>query len=156
VPLHRNQAGAFEFGPDPRRWMHEGSERRAAEASNTVLEPGRQPNPPFPARIDRAVEAARLGRRKPDQRLHLGIAADHPIEGDQVGNLDSLGEGDEVPAYEPDSVTMAPAGGLFRRDLEKGGGNIEVDGLLDVGTQQLVMNRADSTPDVEEGGGRDR
>ena len=69
------------------------SERAAATAFPTRAA---VPDPPGVARVDEAVATARPGRRQRHERGHVGVAADDPVEGDDVGRLDRRRERDEV------------------------------------------------------------
>ena len=84
------------------------------------------------------------------QGCHVRVAADHAVEGHDVGRLHLLGEVHEVPIPvdltipEPASLRLEPG----RRQVRSR--EVDVDGAGGARSEQLVLDRPDPAPDVEQ------
>ena len=63
--------------------------------------------PPRAAGINDAVEPLRPLRRQRHERLHVGIATDHPVERDDARRFDLRRPFDEVAVMMVDTIRMA-------------------------------------------------
>jgi hypothetical protein len=61
-----------------------------------VADGGDDPRPPSVHRVNQAIQAPRLCGGSPDEGTRVGVAADHAVEGDDVGRLNLSGELGEV------------------------------------------------------------
>lgn len=64
---------------------------------------------PVVARIHEPEDAPRALRRQLDERLRIGIAADDPVHGDDVGRWNLRGDLHEVPVAMGDALTISHA-----------------------------------------------
>ena len=97
-----------------------------------------------------AEPAARSLRGPPDERVDIAIAADHAIEGDQVGRLDLRGERDEVPVPERHPIGEAAPLGLRAGRVEVRPRGVDVGRRRGAPLQEQLVDRADPAADVED------
>ncbi|WP_308188414.1 hypothetical protein [Agromyces humatus] len=87
------------------------------------------------------------------QVLDIGVAADHPVQHDDVGDVDSSRRRGEIDAEQPPDPTRDPcfvdqAGGLGLVCS----GEFEIDGACRTPSKQLELNLTDSAADLEDCG----
>lgn len=94
-------AGREAGGPDDpidcRRRMNVGPDLLASQSGEPVHDPAAGPDPPQVARVDETVPAPRVGDRQPNEHLHVRIAADDSVEGDDVGGFDGRARATKSP-----------------------------------------------------------
>src|SRR6266851_9717458 len=129
--------------------MHKRAERVPPQPPERVLYRDPVPLQPMVARIDQAVQAPAALRRKPHQRLHPGIAAHDAIERDDIGREKPWREIDEIAALKADATAEALPGRLLARRIEIRRRDIDAGRLARAGPEQLELNRAHATTDVE-------
>jgi len=78
------------------------------------------------------------------------IATDHSIQRDHVGGLEGGGHGAEVSVDEVDPAIMPDARGFLAGDIDEGLRAVDVCRARETPAEQLVMDDADSTADVQE------
>jgi len=101
--------------------------------------------------VDEAKSATRQGRRSTDERGHVRVAADDPVERDEVGGTDVIGVRDEVSGEVTDSVGVALPFGLRAGRRDVGPRCVHVDGARSPGAQQLVVDSANAAAHIENG-----
>ena len=104
----------------------------------------------------RGRSATRPGRRERHERRHVGVAADDPVEGDDVGRLDRRRERDEVADLVGHHVGAAAPRGLVPCRRDECRRHVHVDRRCRARVEQLQMDRPDARPDVEHGPARPR
>src|SRR5947208_4820942 len=129
--------------------MHKRAERIPPQAAKKVLGVNHSAREPLVARIDQAVQALAPLRRSLHQRLHPGIAAHDAIECDDIGRWNAGREIDEIADLKGDALTHALACRLFARRSEIGRRDIDARRRARTGLEQLELDRAYATADVE-------
>jgi hypothetical protein len=113
--------------------MGEHSEFPSPNSKADVLGGDEQPRNGVASRVTEDQQAASVCGGRPEQPLVVGIAADHPVENDNVGRLDGVGvDGDVVQP--PPHATRKP--GLAQ----------EAFGLALVGGRELQIDAALCAP----------
>ncbi len=87
--------------------MAEDTEGRTLERQPEVTHPHPRPHPPDIARVDQAEQPPGAGGRCPDQRRHIGVAADYPVERDDIGEGHTRGEGHKIAVDVGDTLGIA-------------------------------------------------
>ncbi len=114
----RAQAVAPHEGVHRGGCMDEDAERVAEEPENSVLHWHGRSDPPRIPGIDESVETAGAQRGEADQRLQDMIAADHPVEGDDVVRLDPRRHLHEVAVVIDNPVGVPQPGHLCPRGIK--------------------------------------
>src|SRR4029079_6508659 len=70
------------------------------------------PDPPRVARVEETVPAEGVRRGEADEGLHVRVAADDAVEGDEVGRRERRAQLDEVPGEVGDPIAESRAVGL--------------------------------------------
>ncbi len=105
---------------------------------------------PRVARVDQPVSATGQRGRSADERGHVGVAADDPIEGDEVDGVERRSDRHEIARDVADPIGMALPFGLATGGREIRSRCVDVDGGRGPGAQQLEVDRADAATDVED------
>jgi len=100
--------------------------------------------------MDHPVEHLRPVRRGAHQPLHVRIAADHPVERDDVGGGKLLRELHEVPVEEGHPLAVSPLLGLGAGGLQVRRRDVDGSRPGEAVTEELVGNGAHPAPDVQQ------
>ena len=106
---------------------------------------------PRVTRVDEPVSTAGQAGRSADERRHVRVAADDPIEGDEVGRVDGFRDRHEVARDVTDPIGMALPLGLATGGREIRSRRVDVDGCRGPCAQQLMVDGTDAATDVEDG-----
>src|SRR5439155_26143303 len=101
------------------------------------------------ARNDQAGQPQAPLRRSLHKRLHPDIAANDAIECDDIGRWNAGREIDEIADLKGDALTRALACRLFARRSEIGRRDMDARRRTRTGLEQLELDRAYATADVE-------
>ena len=93
--------------------MDEGAEGAFLQLEDEVEQGDERPCDPRIARVDNAIEPAGTLGGAFDHVDHIGVAAQHPVEGDDIRRFDLRGEIDEVAVPEAGAIGKALAGSLL-------------------------------------------
>ena len=85
-----------------------------------------------------------------DERRHIRVAADNPVEGDNIGGLDDVRERHEVADAVIDSIGMTLAFRLLTGGRDVGARGIHVHCRVGPSAQELVMHRPNAAADLED------
>ena len=109
-----------------------------------------QPAEPGVTRVDKSVPGTCQARRSSDKGRHVRIAADDPVERDDIDRLDLVRERQEVAGKITDPVGVALPLGFLASDLDVGSRRIDVDGAGGPRSQELVVHGPRATADLED------
>ncbi len=101
------------------------------------------------ARVDCAVIAPGQRRRGAHQRGHVGVAADHAVERDDVGARESRGELHEIADVQLDAFAEAPSVRLASGGLHERRRGVDAHCPRGASVEQRVLNGPYTAPDVE-------
>ena len=85
-----------------------------------------------------------------DQCGHVGVAADNPVERDDIGRLDIVGKRHEVAVMKGQPTGMALAFGFLSGSVNVRTGGIHRSCVGEVSAKKLVRDRAHSATDIEQ------
>ena len=91
------------------------------------------------------------GRRQPDQRLDVRVAADDAVEGDHIGGGDVVGATNGVALHEGHAVGQAGSIGRLPGHRHGRRGGVRERRSARAGAEQLLVDDADAASDVEDG-----
>jgi uncharacterized protein len=92
----------------------------------------------------------RLARGRAQERITVIEAADHPVQGHDVGGLDLVRDIGEVAVTVRDAVAEAAPLGFFLRCPKKCPGSVHVNRGARARGKKRQVHRADPAPDVQE------
>ena len=121
------------------------------QAEPEVLEADRQPDQAAVARQDEAVCGPDPRGRQADERLRVGVAADDPVERHDVGGIDRGGPPTKSPSTNSIRSSRSSRRASWRatsRDAVEPSTSTAWPGA---GPEQLLIDDADPTADVEDG-----
>src|SRR5215211_6002432 len=144
------KAALLEDREHRRRWMDEGSKVLAESTGEEVRAGDKHPREGISWRVAEDHEPPRVIGRRSEQPSVIGVAADDPVEHDDVGGLDRVGVGRavvEAPGHsllEPVLAEQLPPLLLVRRR------KLEVDGPGGAALQQRKPDLAHAATEVED------
>ena len=100
-------------------------------------------------RQHQSIQRTSAGRGQAHERLHVRVAADHAIEGHDVGGVDLRCLRHEVAIDERKSFERAASTRFSPCRLDRGRRGVDQDGPRGACPEQLVIDDADPTADVE-------
>jgi hypothetical protein len=129
--------------------MHKGPEGVAGTAAPEVLPPGVGAHIPAIVREAQRVVSPGLLGRDPDQWLELRIAADDPIQSDDVRGRQGICQRFKVAVAKGHPTLVAPPCRLLSRYFHIGTGRFEVDSAPHAAPEQLVLEYSNAGSDVQ-------
>ena len=139
---------------DPCSRVDVGAIRLPPEPEPEVLEADREPDHDPIARQDESVHRPDPRGRLADEPVGVGVAADDAVEGHDVRRFDGGGKLHEIAFDELDPVVQLESPSFLPGDVQGRGRPIDEDGMADPALEQLVVDDADPTADVEDGRAR--
>ena len=101
------------------------------------------------SRIHGAVQAQRVFRGQANKSRHFVIAADYPVERDNICWRNMIGHVHEIAAHELDEPAVSATLGLLACGRQMGRGRIDVHGVLNAISEQDVMNGSNTRANIE-------
>jgi AmiR/NasT family two-component response regulator len=148
VLMHRLQTRSVGGGKDPRWRMHEGPEVVDGPEPDVDDVPT-EPKPPGVARETEHEEPACVAPGRADEQIGIRIAADDTVHHHHVGWFDLGLRNHEIAVYAPDSLREAAFGEQCCGFLVVALGDLDDRRLLRTLFEQLDVDRADPSADLE-------
>ena len=136
-------------GVDLDRIVLKRAERAPLDAHNDIDEGDGCSHPPGSSWIYGAVQAQRVFCGQANESRHVVIAADHPVERDDIGGRNMVGDVHEVTAHELDESIVSATLGLLPCGRQMGRGRIDMHGALKAIGEEYMMNDSNARANVE-------
>ena len=130
--------------------MYVGAKGASFPSALIIVEFEDQALQPGITRVDRAIVFSRLGRRRRDEPLRVGVAANHPVERDHVSVGCAVCNLDEISLKESNARSVSTLLRFLASGVDVGGGRVDVDGGRGSRREQLVMDDTDAAADIEQ------
>ena len=138
-----SKTGRLDQGVDARVGVQERAVPDPSKAEPRVEERDRPPEERSIAGQHEPVQRPSPCRRQADQRVDVGIAADHPVEGHDVGHVHLGCPRHEVAVHEGEPVERPASTRLAAGCLDSGWGGVDQHGTRGAGAA-IVMPRANT------------
>ena len=122
----------------------------AAHTAPRICEKHERPDIPAVAREAEPERVARTLGGQWQERGKIGIAADHPIQRDNVGGLEGGSDGAEISVDEFDLARVSDACGFLSSDVDEGLRSVDVYSAGKALAEQFVMDDSDATANVQD------
>jgi hypothetical protein len=126
------------------------AERASLDAHEDVDREDACSHQPGSSRIHGAVQAPRVSCGQANESWHVVIAADHPVERDNIGWGNLVGDVHEVTAHEFDEPVVSATLGLLTRGRQMCRGCVYMHGALNAVGEEHMMNDSNTCANVEE------
>jgi len=101
------------------------------------------------SRIHGAVQAQRVSGGQVNESRHVVIAADYPVERDNIGWCDLVGDVHEVAAHELDEPVVSATLGLVTCGRQMSSGCVYMHGALNAVGEEHMMNDSNAGANIE-------
>jgi hypothetical protein len=136
-------------GVDLDRVVLKSAERAPLDAHEDIDHGDAGSHPPGSSGIHGAVQAQRAFCGQANESRHVVVAADHPVERDDIGWRNVVGDVYEVTAHELDETVVSTSLGLVARGSQMGRGRIDMHGALNASGEEHMMNGSNPRANVE-------